>query len=66
MRDGGRVHRRVGGAGDRGMDHDGVFKAFFGHDVLRADALLQQLEQLDNPMQVLMAEKLFSVETRQI
>ena len=29
------------------MDHDGVFKAFFGHDVLRADALLQQLEQLD-------------------
>ena len=47
VRDGGQVHRRVGGAGDRGMDHDGVFKAFFGHDVLRADALLQQLEQLD-------------------
>ena len=29
------------------MDHDGVFKAFLGHDVLRADAPLHQLEQLD-------------------
>ena len=44
--DGGQVHGGVGGAGNGGVHHDGVFKALLGHDVLGGDALLDQLHQL--------------------
>ena len=46
MRDGGQVHGRVGGAGDGGVDHDGVLKALLRHDVLGGNALPDQLHQL--------------------
>ena len=44
--DGGQVHGVVGSAGNSSVHHDGVFKAFLGHDVLGGDALLDQLHQL--------------------
>ena len=47
MGNGRQVHCGVGGAGNRRMNHDGVLKALFRDDVLRRNALLDQLHQLD-------------------
>ena len=45
--DGGQVDGGIGGAGDGGVHHDGVFKALHGDDVLGLDALGHQLHHLN-------------------
>ena len=42
--DGGDVEEGIGGAGDGGMDHDGILKGFPGDDVPGAKALLCKLQ----------------------
>ena len=44
---GGQMHGGIGGAGDGGVHHDGVFKALHGDDVLGLDALGHQLHHLN-------------------
>ena len=45
--DGGQMHGGIGGAGDGGVHHDGIFKALHGDDVLGLDALGHQLHHLN-------------------
>ena len=44
--DGRQVQHRIGGAGNGGMDEDGVFKCLFCHDISRADARARQRYRL--------------------
>ena len=48
VRDGGQVHRRVGGAGDRGMDHDGLVAACDEYAAVKSACVRLRLHQIDD------------------